>query len=149
MEPPTTQASTASESLPSQASAFSPSAHPRGAFARPGRICSWCHPIFTVSVIFPRVCSLFSEMINKKQILHIGISATNLSHFRVRKSLSILLSFNAGITAAATRISFTWRLTNPFQKKPHTVFHQPAALCDVTSDVLSLIIDFRIFTLMV
>ena len=53
----------------------------------------------------------------------IGISATNLSHFRVRKSLSILLSFNAGITAAATRISFTWRLTNPFHKELHTVFH--------------------------
>ena len=53
----------------------------------------------------------------------IGISATNLSHFRVRKSLSILLSFNAGITAAATRISFTWRLTNPFHRELHTVFH--------------------------
>lgn len=60
---------------------------------------------------------------NKKQIFHIGISATNLSHFRVRKSLSILLSFNAGITAAATRISFTWRLTNPFHREFHTVFH--------------------------
>ena len=120
---PPTQASTASESLPSQASAFSPSAHPRGAFAMPGRICSWCHPIFTVSVIFPRVYSLLSEMINKKQIPHIGISATNLSHIQVRK----------------------WRLTNPFQKKLHTAFHQPTVLSDVTSNVLSLIIDFRMF----
>ena len=69
------------------------------------------------------LCFLLSKMINKKQISHIGISATNLSHFRVRKSLSILLSFNAGITAAATRISFTWRLTNPFHRELHTVFH--------------------------
>ena len=69
-------------------------------FTMPGRNCSWCHPIS-----------------------QIGISATNLSHFRVRKSLSILLSFNAGITAAATRISFTWRLTNPFHREFHTVFH--------------------------
>ena len=47
--------------------------------------------------------------------------------FRVRKvkknKTSILLSFNAGITAAATRISFTWRLTNPFHREFHTVFH--------------------------
>ena len=46
--------------------------------------------------------------------------------FRVRKvknKTSILLSFNAGITAAATQISFTWRLTNPFHREFHTVFH--------------------------
>ena len=56
----------------------------------PGRMGSWCHPIFTASAIFPRVCSLLSEIcrLNKKQILHIGISATNLSHIQVRKTVT-------------------------------------------------------------
>ena len=56
-----------------------------------------------------------------------AIPHRNICHqsvsFQSTEISSILLSFNAGITAAATRISFTWRLTNPFHREFHTVFH--------------------------
>ena len=37
------------------------------------------------------LCFLLSKMINKKQISHIGISATNLSHIQVRKTVTPVL----------------------------------------------------------